>query len=71
MTIEISPEIGARLIDEAQKQGTSVEILLRRLMDEREVKAPAARKGSASKLPSLHLGAVGSLRREEIYDDVD
>jgi hypothetical protein len=71
MTIEISPEVGARLIDEAQKQGTSVEILLQRLMDEREVKAPAARKGSVSKLPSLHLGAVGSLRREEIYDDVD
>jgi len=71
MTIEISTEIGARLIDEAQKQGTSVEVVLRRLMDEREVKAPAPRKGSVLKLPSLHLGAVGSLRREEIYDDVD
>ena len=71
MTIEISPEVGARLMDEAQKQRISVEILLERLMDQREAKPSAARKGSVSTLPSLHLGAVGSLRREEIYDDVD
>lgn len=71
MTIEIAPEIEARLIEAARKQGISVEALLQRLMDDRDVKVPAVPNGLVSKLPSLHLGAVGSLRREEIYDDVD
>jgi hypothetical protein len=71
MTIEISPEIEARLIEEARQQGVSVEALLQRLMDEREVKAPVARNGSVPKLPILHLGDVGSLRRVDIYDDGD
>jgi predicted HicB family RNase H-like nuclease len=32
MTIEIAPEIEARLIDHARKQGISVETLLERLV---------------------------------------
>ena len=32
MTIEIAPEIEARLIDNARKQGISVETLLERLV---------------------------------------
>ena len=65
MTIEISPEIEARLIDEAKKQGISVETLLERLVSER---LPAR---SRPELPAWHLGAIGSLRRVDIYDDVD
>jgi len=71
MTIEISKEIELRLIEEARKQGISVNDLVQRLMDERGAKGPTAGSRSFSKLPSLHLGAVGSLRRVDIYDVVD
>ena len=69
MTIEISPEIEARLIHEARKQGISIETLLERLVNER-LAAPEPIK-SVPELPAWHLGAVGSLRRVDIYDDVD
>jgi hypothetical protein len=71
MSVEISPETEGRLIAEAMRQNISVEMLLKRIMDEGEIKAPAAPKGSAPELPIFHLGAVGSLRRSEIYGDVD
>jgi hypothetical protein len=69
MTIEISPEIGARLIDEARKQGTSVEALLEQLVSERLGTTEPVK--AIPELPVWHLGAVGSLRRVDIYDDVD
>jgi hypothetical protein len=70
MSIEISGETEARLTDEARRQGISVDVLLERLMNEREPTAPAASTGSIPELPILHLGAMGALHRRDIYDDV-
>jgi hypothetical protein len=69
MTIEIPPEIEARLTEEARKQGISVETLLERLVTERLPTAQPA--GSMPELPVWHLGAVGALRRVDIYEDVE
>jgi hypothetical protein len=69
MTVEISPAIETRLLTEARKQGISVETLLERLVTER-LSTPEPVK-SAPELPVWHLGAVGSLRRADIYDDAD
>lgn len=69
MTIEIAPEIEARLIDHARKQGISVKTLLERLVNERL--AAAEPRNSFPELPVWHLGEVGALRRVDIYDDVD
>jgi hypothetical protein len=70
MSIEISREIEARLTDEAQRQGISVDALLERLIREREAATPVIGTDSAPELPILHLGAMGSLHRRDIYDDV-
>ena len=69
MSIEISRETEARLTDEAQRQGISVDALLGRLMNER---GAGARAGvcSAPELPVWYLGGVGSLHRRDIYKDV-
>ena len=69
MSIEISCEIEARLIDEARTQGISVDTLLERLINERGTTA-SADAGLAPELPILHLGAMGALHRRDIYNDV-
>jgi hypothetical protein len=68
MSIEISHEIEARLTDEARRQGISVDALLERLINERQMTTPAS-AGSTPELPILHLGAMGALHRRDIYDD--
>jgi hypothetical protein len=67
LSIEISHETEARLTHEAQRQGISVDALLERLINEREATAPAA--GSTPDLPILHLGAMSTFHRRDIYDD--
>lgn len=69
MSIEISVETEARLTDEAQRQGISVDALLDMLMSDRRAIAPVTGTSSTPKLPVLHLGAMGALHRREIYDD--
>jgi hypothetical protein len=68
MSIEISRETEARLIDEARRRGLSVEELLQRLMNEREAVTHSGGAGSPE-LPVWHLGGVGALPRREIYHD--
>ncbi len=68
MSIEISRETEVRLIDEARKQGISVEALLQQLMGERGA-AHVVSNGSTAKVPILHLGTMGPLHRRDIYDD--
>jgi hypothetical protein len=68
--IEISSETEALINDEARRLGVSVDELLERLMSEHAAAAHAAGSGAAPKLPRLHLGAMGSLHRRDIYDDV-
>jgi len=68
MTIEITRETEERLTEEAGSLGISVETLVERLISER---AATAHAGTAPALPVWHLGEMGSLRRCDIYDDVD
>jgi hypothetical protein len=68
MHIDVSEQTEARLIEEASKQGVSVEALLERFVNERATSA-AGRK--AADLPVWHLGHIGSLHRRDIYDGVD
>lgn len=72
MSIDISNETEARLIDEARRQGVSVDALLERLMSERGAAAHVVTgNGSATpRVPALHLGVIGPLHRRDIYDDV-
>lgn len=70
MSIEISHETEARLIDEARKQGISLDALLEKLMSESAATTQAAENGSRPEVPILHLGAMGPLHRRDIYDDV-
>jgi hypothetical protein len=65
--IHLSTETEARLSEEAKRQGISPDALLERLIDEC-VAGTGVR--STLELPIWHLGAVGPLRRRDIYDDV-
>jgi hypothetical protein len=67
MTIAISEQVGARLIEEARRQGISVETLVERLISER-TESPT--RSTSTELPTWRLGVIGSLRRRDIYDDV-
>jgi hypothetical protein len=68
MSIEISRETEARLVDEARRQGVSVDALLARLIGEHAAMAQPARFNL--ELPVWHLGGVGTLHRRDIYNDV-
>lgn len=73
MSIDVSPEIGARLLDEAHRQGVSLEDLLERLIaagTAGERKASVEPPHAIPELPVLHLGVMGPLHRRDIYDDV-
>lgn len=68
MEVHFTPEQEARLAQIANKAGTDPERLvkdaaLRLLRDEIYVRK------AASELPVWHLGATGSLRRRDIYND--
>ena len=67
MSVHISPEIEARLADEAKRQGISADALLERLIEEC-ITSTSVR--STPVLPVWHLGVVGPLHRRDIYDDV-
>ena len=68
MSIQISRETEARLTDEAQRQGISVEALLERLLTERCASVIALNR-TTLELPVWHLGGAGSLHRRDIYND--
>jgi hypothetical protein len=68
MGLDISPQTEARIRQEAQRQGISVDALLERLMNEQA--ATAAQAYQAPELPVLHLGPMGPFHRRDIYDDV-
>ena len=70
MSLNVSQQTEARIREEAQRQGVSVDTLLERL-----VNAPAgttvAPDHQIPELPILHLGPMGPLHRRDIYDDLD
>jgi hypothetical protein len=68
MSIEVSRETAARVMDEARRQGISVDALLERLMSERGGTTRVT--AGVPELPVWHLGDVGPLHRRDMYDDV-
>lgn len=68
MTLHLPPETEARLLEEARRQGVSVEAIVERLINEL---ASAAAKRKTPPLPVWHLGAGGPYHRREIYNDAD
>jgi hypothetical protein len=69
MSLNISQQTEARIMQEAQRQGISVDALLERLINERAA-GTAAPDHQAPELPILHLGPMGPLHRSDIYDDL-
>ena len=69
MGLDISPQTEARIRQEAQRQGITVDALLERLMNDRAA-GTAVQADRAPELPVLHLGPMGPLHRRDIYDDV-
>jgi len=68
VSIEVSRETEARLADEANRLGLSVDELLKRLIDER---ATLIRKaGPIPRLSIWHLGGAGALHRRDLCNDV-
>ena len=68
MSIEISRETEARLANEAERLGISVDALVKRFIDEHvALTHPAHARPS---LPLWHLGGAGAMHRRDIYDDV-
>jgi hypothetical protein len=69
--IHFTPEQEAQLAQLATKSGTDAEHLVKdaalRLLEEEKTRLHAL---LAPELPVLHLGAMTSLRRRDIYDDV-
>lgn len=68
MGLDISPQTEARVRQEAQRQGISVDALLERLMSDQTACA-AVQAYPAAELPVLHLGPMGPLHRRDIDDD--
>ena len=68
MSISVSLQTEARLTEEAQRQGVSVDALLEWFIISQDV--ARARVRIAPELPVWHLGPVGPLHRRDIYDDV-
>ena len=69
MGLDVSPQTEAQIRQEAERQGISVDALLKRLMNDQAV-GTAVRTYQAPELPVLHLGPMGPLHRRGIYDDV-
>jgi hypothetical protein len=67
MTIEISHETETRLAAEARRLGVSVDVLLKRFINEHAALSHPAQ--SHPRLPVWHLGSVGALHRRDLYDD--
>ncbi len=69
MSLTISERTETRLTEEARRQGLSVDALLEKLINQHTgTLAPSRPK--APELPVWHLGASGSFRRRDIYNDV-
>ena len=68
MSLNISPGVEARLAQEAQRRGLSIDALLELLIEDRVHGAAAGQNGSVE-LPVLHLGPMGPLHRRDIYEN--
>jgi hypothetical protein len=69
MSLNISQQTETLIVEEARRQGLSVDTLLENLIKRRSSSsAPEAKE--LPELPVLHLGQMGPLHRRDIYSDV-
>jgi hypothetical protein len=71
MTLHVSQETEARLAEEAQRQGVSVDALIERLVSERTASAPAPKREAET--PTVFeqgLGLFGSSADSALIDEV-
>ena len=68
MSLNVSEQTEAQIAEEARRQGVSVDVLLKRLIDEHATNVTAEQR-AAPELPVLHLGPMGPLHRRDIYND--
>lgn len=71
MSLDVSVEIKARLEAKAREQGLSIDAFLERLLNEGSDPKTPPGNGEAPVLPARYLGIKGSLRRCEIYNEID
>jgi hypothetical protein len=78
MSLDISLETEARIQAKAKEQGLSVDAYLESLIEPPKgvqgleiLKALGIKPSEVPELPVWNLGVRGSLRRCEIYDDLD
>ncbi len=70
MEVHFTPEQEAQLVHLATKTGTDAERLVKDAVSRLLLQEDASIPATAPELPVLHLGAMKSLRRRDIYDDV-
>jgi len=72
VTLNLNPEIEQGLLTQARERGVSLDAYLQDIVSQ-QVRVSVALPMAKSKVPELpirHLGAVASLHRRDIYDDV-
>ena len=74
VTLDLNPEVEQGLLDLARERGVSVDAYLGDIVSQQVIDAvpPAPAKAKTPTLPAArHLGDMGSMRRCDIYDNVD
>jgi hypothetical protein len=70
MSLDISPQIEARLAARSEEKGLSVDAFLERLLNDADHLTAGTAAGEAPELRVWNLGVRGSLHRRDIYDSV-
>ena len=72
VTLNLNSEIEQKLLAQAQRRAASLDSFLAEIVSQQaRVPTPSTVTSATTlKRPALHLGAVGSLHRSDIYDDV-
>ncbi len=70
LTIEVTGELEVALKAQAHQQGVSADGMARRILAEALTPVVKREIGFTSELPILHLGTIGSLHRQAIYNDL-
>ncbi len=71
ITLDLNPEVEESLAAKAKERGVSLEAYVKEIVSQQILAgAPSTQRDKVPQIPIRHLGDVGSLRREDIYDDI-
>jgi hypothetical protein len=73
ITLDLKPEVEESLAANAKARGLSLEAYLQEIVGEQVhlAETPTIQRDKIPQIPIRHFGEIGSLRREDIYDDLD